>query len=512
MKQNIIIICSLVVLLGACDSGFLDIPPKSSSTEGNFFKTEEHFTQAVNDMYSSLRSLYKEEGFSMMEMRSDNTHYTRYEAARGYPSTDREKIADFLVAIENTFVRDMWKACYKSVSKANTIIDRIEDKDFSPDFTRKTVGQAKFVRAFAYFHLVQLFGGVPLQLTEVTNAEGNQIPRSSVADVYARIVADVKEAVEMLEPVTFPQNGAITQGAARMLYAYVLMTKPDRDYAEAEKQLTAITQMGYELEADFANVFEPAKKNGKEHIFSIQYQMGEQGQESKWLYLFMPKTASGDVLTGVENTNTVDDGGWNVPTRQLIDLFADGDKRRDVSLGIAVADSPDEMLKKIEDWFSVGDPQINDYKFSIPFVRKYHHAHTKVRNTDDNWPVYRYSDVLLLMAECLVEQGKNGQANTYVNQVRSRAGLEAVNEPVTAEVVAAERKLELAFENHRWFDLLRTGKALEVMKAYGNYIKSVDAGVPSYAYDIQEGYLLFPIPYLEMERNPELTQNPGYVN
>lgn len=507
--KKIIFICFAALIYNACSDDFLNIPPQSESTEGNFFITQDHFTQAVNNAYSSMRSFYDDKGYSMMEMRSDNTHYTRYDAARGYPSTDKENIADFFVAIENSYVRDMWKACYSTISKTNSIIGRIESKDFPDDFKNKTVGQAKFIRAFSYFYLVQFFGDVPLQLSEVSSSENTEIPRSPVNEVYAQIIVDVKDAMEKLKPADFPQNGAATQGAARMLYAYVLMTKPDRDYAEAERQLQEITKMGYNLETEYADVFDPARKNSKEHIFSIQYQQGDQGQESKWLYLFIPKTANGDAITGVAGTNVIDDGGWNVPTYDIIDLFTEEDKRLDVSVGIAVANGQD-MLTKIDDWFYVGDPRIEEYDLAIPFIRKYHHAHAKLRNTDDNWPVYRYSDALLLLAECVVEQGRPGDANQYLNQIRERAGLTKYEGVVTAEIVANERRLELAFENHRWFDLVRTGKAVEVMNEYGKYIKSVDVGLPAYTYNVQPGHLVYPIPFQEMERNKSLIQNEAY--
>lgn len=509
--RKILFICFAVLLCSACSDDFLNIPPKSSSTEGNFFITQDHFTQAVNNAYASMRSLYDDKAYVMTEMRSDNTHYTRYDAARGYPSTDREKIADFTVAIENSVVRDMWKSCYSTISKTNAILDRIESKDFPAEFKNNIIGQARFIRAFGYFYLVQLYGGVPLQMNEVTSSENVQIARSSVDEVYTAIITDVKDAVEKLKPVSFPQSGAATQGAAKMLYAYVLMTKPQRDYAEAEKQLLDITKMGYDLETEYADVFEPSKKNSKEHIFSIQYQQGEQGQQSNWLYKFIPKSANASVITGVDGTNSMDDGGWNVPTQSVIDIFPAGDKRLDVSIGVAVANGIDTYTK-IENWFNPGDSRINDYDLSVPFIRKYLHTHSKINNTDDNWPVYRYSDALLLLAECVVEQGRAGEANQYLNKVRTRAGLAPFNGAVTADIVADERRLELVFENHRWFDLVRTGKAVETMTEYGKYIKSVDRGVTDASYNIKPGYLVYPIPFQEMERNKELTQNEAYLN
>lgn len=163
----------------------------------------------------------------------------------------------------------------------------------------------------------------------------------------------------------------------------------------------------------------------------------------------------------------------------------------------------------IDEVLNVNDPRIDDFEVSHPFVNKYNHAHSRYQNTDDNWPLFRFSDALLLLSECLVNQGKNSEALPYINRVRNRAGLSNLN-TITAEDVANERRHELAFENHRWYDLVRTGRAIEVMTEYGNYIKTIDPELPERTYNIKNEYLLYPIPYREMQINTELVQNPGY--
>ena len=508
--KNIISLCVCTALLsfGSCSSDFLNLSPQNNSNEGTFFKTEAQFTQALNGAYSGLRTLSARQGYLMGEMRSDNTHYTRYLTDRGIHIQYRENIADFIVDNQNQWVGEMWNGCYSGIARCNTLIGRLEKAGMSEAFTNKTIGQAKFMRALFYFQLVQCFGGVPLYLTEVTSAENAFIGRSTVDEVYTQIIADANEAIGKLSPVVFPQNGAATQGAARMLLAYALMTKPTRDYAGAEAQLKEIMKQGYELQSSYADVFEPSKKNGKESIFDIQYQMGDQGQQSDWLYYFMPKSQEGKLITGVPISNTMLTGGWNVPTPAMIDSYEKGDLRLDPSIAIA-AGTDDNGLMIMEGVYKVGDPAIKNHKTSIPFVNKYRHAHNKTENTDDNWPVYRYADALLLMAECLVEQGRAGEAVPYVNQVRTRAGLPTVA-TANADVVANERKHELAFENHRWYDLVRTGKAIEVMTAYGKYIKTVDKDLPERTYQIKPEYLLYPIPYRELQINSLLTPNPGY--
>lgn len=509
--KKIFYICTILIL-SSCSGNFLDLSPEHFENEGNFFRTEDDFEQAINGVYPTLRAVSGRHAFLMGEMRSDNTHYTRNPSDRGFAAVRGEEIADFIIDSQNGYANDMYNSCFYGISRANIVLTRIENAALRDEFKNKIVGQAKFIRGFLYFQLVQCFGGVPLHLAEVKDPSGAFLPRASVDAVYEAIISDVTDAMTKLPVASFPQNGTTTRGAAKMLYAYVLMTKPDRDYAEAEKQLRDVMEMGYELLPEYADVFSTNNKNHKESIFDIQYMMGDQyGQQSDWLYYFIPKTTDAEMITGIPGSNTLTSGGWNVPTPEMIGSYEPGDKRLNPSIAVVVGRTPaDGSLGMIvEGVLHVGDPAIDDHELAYPFINKYRHPHSKVFNTDDNWPVYRYSDCLLLLAECLVEQGRTADAVAYVNQVRNRAGLSSVA-TVDAEVVANERRHELAFENHRWYDLIRTGKAIEVMTAYGKYIKSIDPGLAERTYQIKNEYLLYPIPYREMQLNAQLTQNPGY--
>ena len=509
MIKKIVNLLLLVVIFASCSDDFLNIAPQHYPSEATFFKTKDQFEQAINGAYSSLRGISARQGYLMGEMRSDNTHYTLYKADRGLHIQYRENIADFVVDDQNQWTNEMYYSCYYGILRTNKILAYIAQSDFDAEFQHQIIGQAKFLRAFFYFQLVQCFGDVCLYLDEVTGFDNAFLPRSPVAEVYNRIIADVTDAIDILPAVTFPQNGSATKGAAKMLYAYVLMTKPDRDYSGAEAQLKDVLGMGYALQDNYADVFDTSKKNGRESIFEIQYQMGDQGQQSNWLYYFIPKTTNAEIITGVPDCSTLLTGGWNVPTPAMIDSYEEGDRRLDPSIAVAVGSLDAANALVVAEVLPVGDPKIADYDASFPFINKYRHAHSKQENTDDNWPVYRYADALLLLAECLVEQGRAAEAVPYVNQVRSRAGLPDVTS-VTADVVANERRHELAFENHRWYDLIRTGKAIEVMTAYGQYIKTIDLELPERTYQIKPEYLLYPIPYRELQINDLLEQNPGY--
>lgn len=504
--KKLILYCSMVCLL-SCNENFLDLAPQHELNESTFFQSEDHFTQALHGAYAALRGTTSYYSAIMGEMRSDNTHYIRYEADRA--QTHYEEVADFTNDELNALTDDMYYNCYVGISRVNTILDRITGKNFSDEFINQITGEAKFLRAYYYFMLVRYFGGVPLYIHEVQDESNAFLGRSSVEEVYEQIRSDITDAISKLPVVQFPQDGSATQGAARMLYADVLMIQPNRDYAEAESQLRAITQMGYTLLTNYADVFEPSNKNHQESLFEVQYQQGDQGQQSDWLYYFIPRTSEAELITGVSGSNTISDAGWNIPTQAMVDSYEEGDLRINPSISV-IAGHNDEFGRFVYDKvLEVGDPEISEYPLFYYFINKYHHPHAKIKNTDDNWPIYRYSDVLLSLAECLVYQNKNSEALPFINQVRNRAGLQSLT-TVNEEAIAMERKHELAFENHRWFDLLRTGKAIEVMTEHGKQMKALYPYLAERTYQITEEKLLFPIPYRELQINTLLEQNPGY--
>ena len=198
----------------------------------------------------------------------------------------------------------------------------------------------------------------------------------------------------------------------------------------------------------------------------------------------------------------------------MIDAYEDGDLRLDASIGI------------VEGTGQIGNMFIDEFKSPInytptpgkrtyPFVKKYMNPHALERNTDDNFPVYRFAEALLSMAEVLNEQNRSSDALPYLNQVRERAGLSPItetNKDLLREIIAHETRIELAFENKRWLDLVRTDKAIEVMNQNGEYLKEFYSGesyIPEMSYNVTTEKLLFPIPLREI-RIGDLEQNPGY--
>lgn len=493
----------------SCSESFLDLSPEHYSNEATFFKTESHFTQALNGVYERLRGVTGVQGWVIGEMRSDNTHYIRNNTDRGAQFVYREEVADFINDDQNQWSNEMYYCCYNGISRANTVLDRIRNKNFSEEFINSVVGEAKFLRAFYYFQLVQTFGGVPLYLTEVTGVNNAFLPRASVDEVYKQIIDDVTEAIDKLKAPQFPQSGRATQGSARMLLAKVLLTKPEHDYENAETQLREIMKMGYELEQNYKDIFETSNKNNKESLFEVQYQQGDQGQHSDWLYYFIPRTANAYIMTGVPDGSTLNWGGWNTPTQDLIDSYESNDLRINVSIAVAAGHNDENDYFICDKVLSMDEAANHNYPVTYYFVNKYRHEHAKVYNTNDNWPVYRYADVLLLLAECSLHTGNTAEALSLMNQVRRRAGLGELSS-VTEEDIANERRHEFAFENQRWYDLVRIGKAIEVMNEYGKKVKKQFPYLQERTYKVTMEKLLFAIPYREMQINSQLKQNKGY--
>lgn len=508
---------TLSFMLVSCKKSFIELSPEDSYSPETFYKTEAQFRQAVVAAYVPLRDLMNQD-FYVSEMRSDNTHYQPYPSNRGTAYLFKENIDDFMDGPTNANTNTVYFACYSGISKANIVIERLKEADI-PEAARNDIeGQARFLRAFNYFKLVRLFGGVPLYLKEVKKADDAFLPRSTVEEVYAQITTDVKEAIAKLAaPAKFPQSGQATKGAATMLYAEVLMTQ--KKYGEAETVLGTMAAMGYGLQASYADAFLPANKNSKESVFEVQYLEGTAvgTQPSNFIYQFLPRTAPSaytSLITG-KATNNGATGGWNTPSKDMIDAYEAGDTRKDASIAIAEGTYNGSDLLVVSANKSIINYTPTAGKVGIPYIKKYLHTpHVDVNNTNDNWPVYRYADALLLLAEALNEQGKSGLALGPLNTVRGRAFGDALHNVTTTDqgllrdIIDHERRVELAFENHRWHDLVRTGKAIQVMTAHGAQMKQLFNYLSPASYNITQAKLLYPIPQSEREINPDLTQNP----
>jgi len=511
--KNIYIILVLVGLTtGSCKKSFTDLTPKSSYSGANYYRTTQQFGSAVTAAYAPLRDVVVND-YLMSEMRSDNAIYQGILSNRGTAYTEREALCNFRDASTNSYNASEWQYCYQVISRANIVISRLPGASAVPaDSATLYDGQCKFLRALMYFKLVRLYGGVPLFLKEVKTPQDAFLPRSTVDQVYAQIVADAGDAIkELPAPAAFPQTGAATKGAATVLLADVDVYL--KKYADAVALLNSLSAMGYGLNANYADAFSPANKNGKESLFEVQFLGGTAtgSTPDPLLYHFIPRSNSTALVTTLAITNT-STGGWNTPTKDLISSYESGDKRLDASIGIV------EGTYNASDYFTysavksvVGYGTPPSGKVAVPYTKKYEHTAAAVSGSSDDVPVYRYSEALLLLAEALNEQGQSPL--TPLNAVRARAGLTAITATDQATLRTAilhERRVELAFEDKRWHDLVRSGTAVAVMNAFGADVKAQFSYIPTDSYNVNDNKLLFPLPQAEVGLNTLLTQNPGY--
>ncbi len=514
MKNKLLIII-VVMSLFSCKKDFLSLVPQTSLSSASFFKSQAQFQQALNAAYTPLRVIVNA-GFYMDEMRSDNTFFTVYQANRGF-ERHREAYAQFTDDANATATPnspgDRWSSNYSGISMINALLDQLTNTTVMSQGAKDSMsGEALFLRAFYYNDLVTHFGGVPLQLTQIKSAAESFQPRNTVEEVYTQIKADLATAIPLLPAVTtFPQSGRASKGAAKMLLAYVYMTQPTKEYPKAETELLDITKMNYGLLPNYADVFDPNNKNSMESIFEVQYKADlVSGQQSSFAWIFIPKSTNSEIIAGYHDGAMDIFSGWNVPTDEMVNSYEPNDTRLPASVAVV-----EGTISGVEDFTITGLKSPVGYTPAagitpIYMIKKYFHPPYSVTfNTPDDFPIYRYSDALLLLAECLVDENKAGEALPYLNQVRRRAGLPDLTE-ATADNVSNERRHELAFENHRWTDLIRTGKAIEVLNAKGVRLKAKYGWILPSAFNVTENRLVYPIPFREIQINNKLVQNPGY--
>lgn len=460
MKKRIILVWLAGFVFTSCQDKFLEIIPETALSSVIFFKTEADFKQAVNGAYVPLRSIVNDRAWLLGEMHSDNTYYSRNTL---FGATEQqEDIADFAVptangVTSNTHVLNQYRLDYQIIARTNQVLSVIDDVDFSADSKNNLKGQAMFLRAYAYFELVRYFGKVPLHLTPVANRSEAALPLASEEEIFAQIVKDADEATKLLPPKSKQEPGRATSGAAKTLLANVYIVQ--KKWAEAEKLLQEVVSSNeYALIPNYADAFSTStgNKNNIESVFEVQFQEGSAGLNGSFIYNFMPRPISPQELvtiTGTTNPQPLDGEGNNTPTPDIIAAYEAGDKRKDASIGYVTLSGSFRENKV------------------YPYIKKFAKPHALHGNHGTNWPIYRYSEVLLFLAEALNEQGKAADAVLYLNQVRTRAGLANATGDVR-EAIYQERRVELAFENKRWFDLVRTGRAIDVITAYGNRIKA----------------------------------------
>lgn len=462
-KYNLLLILSVLFLASACSDSFFDLEPSDKVPKDKIYKTADDFDIAVIGCYSKLQSqvsFYTE----CSEYRSDNMLLS----APTTGTQDRYDIDQFKETAANGLLDDYWANFNNGVYRCNLVLDQIDAANFDEKLKNQYKAEALFIRAYTYFNMYRIWGGVPTTRTVVSVNEALKIGRSTDEQMYELIAGDLEQIVdEQMLPMAYKGDdaGRITLGAAEALLGKVYLTF--RKYQDAQDILSQLVGR-YSLQENPEDVFSVDNKMNNEVIFAIRFNKNVVGEgHGYWHAISNPANA--------EN-----------PSPQLLAAYVDpADKRKELISYVQV-ESNQYVLKKFYDT-----------------------KNTSTNTVGNDQILIRYADVLLMYAEALNEVAYSNSPNTpalnALNEVHTRAGLEAIeiaelpNKEAFRKAILVERQLEFPFEGHRWFDLVRMGYAKEVMSEVGHIIT--------------DDQLLFPIPKSAIERvnNTNLIwQNPGY--
>ena len=468
-------------------------------TEQDFLKTEGDYRAMAVGVYSPLQWL--NQVVPIGDIASDNA-VTGGEGASDVLSL--QQIDDFTHYPINSTIADIWQVSYEGINRAN-YMHQYKAKNIAGeavDFNGKNAlyGEVYFLRAYYYFTLVKMFGDVPLFADRrLSLADSRTLPRSSQADVYKQIELDLTNAISVL-PVVQTDKGRITKGAAQALLGKVYLYQ--KKYAEAGSMLENVITSGvYSLVADPASVYLQSGENGPEAVFEIQYSNGQGTYD--WGHVTRGQGNYAVQQCGVRGLNGSAampyNAGWstNLPTQNLAGAYTAGDKRK----AATILDI--QAYKNANPSYNI-TYQVAPYKNTGLYNQKYlpRKGETSGQvelNYLNNQRVLRYADVLLMAAEAFNKTSNDVKAQTYLNLVRRRAFGDNLHDitstgAVLYDAILNERRLELAMDGERFFDLVRTGKAATVLGPLGF---------------VAGKHELFPIPQGEIDLSG-LTQNPGY--
>lgn len=473
--KKIIISVFLLSAAFSCNSDFLNVDLEETTYADAFFKTSEHAVEATNAIYSYLRSW-------------ENSAFP-YQYVFGVPADDVVKGSNpgdasfineydnFTFTATNDGIKGYWNGQWIAVNRANQVITKVPAIEMDSTLKARLIGEAKFLRAYYYFNLVRLYGGVPI--FDGLPADGNyNIPRSTAAQVYDFIIKDLTEASSVL-PTSYAgaELGRATKGAALgMLSKVYLYTK---NWQKAYDTSTQVMGMGYDLDPDFNHLFRFAGEFGKESVFEV-----DNSCSAKY---------GGSQYAEVQGVRGQFGWGFFTPSASLESAFEDGDIRKELTILRNGETTPEGDL------IAKGDAQAVDTYNQKAYVPKAQNNATCGYGSEQNIRILRFAEILLINAEAANELGNTMQAATSLNRVRNRAKLPnttATSQAALRTAIWKERRVELAMEGDRFVDLVRTGQAATVLAPFG-----FKAGKNE----------LMPIPHEAITQSGGvLTQNPGY--
>jgi len=504
MKTFIKYTAALVLAAGlsSCEK-YLEITPTDTINPKSFYKTQTEAIAAVNGAYQPLQwpKLYNFQIWGS-DIWAGNSIVG---AGGGTDGIATQDVSNFVITTANEAAIDLWRGPSPGILRANTVLKYVPEIQMDQTIKDRVIGEAKFLRGLYYFILVQAFGDVPL-ITDAPETITNEYlypKRAPKEEVYQQIIQDLTDAMNLL-PVRETYSGAdigrASKGSATGLLAKVYLVRGE--YEKTVELCRAVTDLGYTLNADYSDNFNPLKKNGTESLFEVQYYgkankedfFGGNGQMASWVSTF----------TGPRNADFVAGGyGWNQPTQEFVNQYETGDLRKDKT--VLYEGCPPFDGKVYKKSYSVTGYNLR--KFLVPKS-----ISPEYNTNPSNFPVLRYSDVLLMEAEALTELNRLSEAQAAatsinsggpLNKVRLRAGLaniSGLSQSALRDKIRKERRVELAFEGQRWFDIIRYDN--------GNYFVPFLHSIGKT--NAAKKHMLLPIPQKEMDTNKNLVQNPEY--
>lgn len=481
----------LMALLFTGCKDILETQPPDSINSANFFTTEDDAIAAINGAYQPLQwpKLYNMRMWTTDIIAGNSV----VGAGGGTDGIETKNLADFVALSSNPGVLDLWRGPWPGILRANLVLANVPGMNIDESLKSRILGEAHFLRALYYFNLVRFFGGVPKITAPQNPGEDIRPARAPASEIYSDIIIpDLESAMTLLPPresYAAGDVGRASKGSATGLLAEVYLTLGN--WQQVVDLTNQVEALGYSLNANYAWNFDPAHENGPESLFEVQYA----GKTSFDFWSNENQAAWHSTFMGPRNSGLVAGGwGWNQPTQEFVDAYEPGDLRKDVTILYEGGPAFDGQAYSA----AYSTTGYNVRKFLVPL---------SIAGTYDadplNFPVLRFSEILLMKAEALNELGRTTEAEEPLNRVRRRAGLGDLTNLPQADfrnAVLHERRMELAFEGKRWFDLVRVQGG-----QYGlDFLHSIGK------VNANANRLLLPIPQLEIDANPNLTQNPGY--
>lgn len=469
------------VLLVSCEND-LDVDSRDKTEEADFLADPNNAIQLVTGAYNKNLE-YNMNGFSWIGVSSITSDDADKGSTPGDSGADKDKLDALNFVSSSTSFNDVWKARFQGIGRANKALFYLEKFTIDQTLKDRLIGEVKFLRALWYFDLVRCFGGVPIVTTEIDINDVETINnvvynRKSKAETYAQIEADLLDAIQRLplkSQYSAADLGRASKGAAQALLA--------KAYLYEEKWQQAFDMSGeviasgqYSLLADYAQVWRQTGENGTESIFEVQATLTNGVQD----------------YTNVQGPRGTPDLGWgfNTPSESLVNAYEAGDVRKAATVMFVPSVLWDGFIAPTT-W---SNPRYNYKAYQSSLMEDWD---DNKGVTAKNIRVLKYSDLLLIRAEAAFRIGNTGEALDQVNTIRDRAGLDDLG-AVTIDAIWKERRLEMAMEHDRWFDLVRTGQAAAAMTANG---KTFIVGV----------HEVFPIPQDQITASGgRLAQNNGY--